>query len=199
VPVGGAAEVGRLIVDGLIAGGNEIPSRDVGVTGENDPQSEEHWNISAKQAPRAFPSFAHASQQVRGVQSAVMSHVVDVGSWPSQLAMSQVSALLRKQDVHVRISSEHVVAVEGSNGGNDTTEGMIAGAPGALTIDGNEGTDGKIAGAAGALTIDGNEGTDGKTAGAVGPPSDGNEATKGLVAVGWPKAMGFGESIKQHQ
>ena len=49
MPVAGwlADDVGRLIVDGLIAGGKEIPSNDVGVTGENDPQSDEHWNISA--------------------------------------------------------------------------------------------------------------------------------------------------------
>ena len=37
------------VVTGLMAGGNEIvlPPIDVGVTGENDPQLDEHWSISA--------------------------------------------------------------------------------------------------------------------------------------------------------
>ena len=34
-------------VAGLMAGGNEIPAIDVGVTGENDPQLDVHWSISA--------------------------------------------------------------------------------------------------------------------------------------------------------
>ena len=163
-----------------------------------------------------------------------MSHVVDVGSWPSQLAASQDSALLSKQDVQVRRSSEHAVAVEGSNGGKesmegriagalgppsdgkegtagkiagaagpliidgmDGTDGKIAGAPGLSIIDGNEGTAGKIAGAAGPPIIDGIDGTAGKIAGAVGPLSDGREATKGLVDVGWPKATGLGKACNK--
>ncbi len=94
-----------------------------------------------------------------------MSHVVDVGSWPSQLAASQDSALLSKQDVHVRLSSEHAVAAEGSNGGKDREDGTVAGAVGAPIIDGIEGSDGKIAGPE-------------------GPTSDGI----------WPRATGFGKT-----
>ena len=50
MPAAGADDLALLalgVVGGLMAGGNEIPPNDVGVTGENDPQLDEHWSTSA--------------------------------------------------------------------------------------------------------------------------------------------------------